>query len=151
LLDNPGINVYPLVKKLLHFKKGKGIVALHDPTEGGIATAIHELADASGCGVTIHYEQIPFLTETKTIAQLFRLNPLGLLASGCLLIACHSKETSSLLQKFSKESLKWVGTFTRESKRFCLINGRKQPLPRFDQDEIIKAIFLKKRTIHGEY
>ncbi len=97
LLFDPGICVWPFVEKLL---PRDGVVALHDPTEGGLATALHEVSEASGCGVNIHYDSLPFLPETLLLAEHLKFNPLGLLASGCLLITCRPEAAEKLINDF---------------------------------------------------
>jgi len=63
------------------------VTALHDPTEGGLATGIRELAAASGTGAFVAESAIPVHAETREIATLLGLDPLGMLASGTLLAA----------------------------------------------------------------
>jgi hypothetical protein len=60
---------------------------MHDPTEGGLATALYEMAEASGLGVAVREEAITVLPETQAICSAASLAALGLLASGALLIA----------------------------------------------------------------
>jgi hydrogenase maturation factor len=64
-----------------------GVHALHDPTESGLATALHELADAAGGGLLLDAEAVPIYPEKWALCAHFGLDPLGLLASGALLIA----------------------------------------------------------------
>jgi len=71
---------------LLAFGTG-GVTAMHDPTEGGIANGIHELADASSKGFRIFEDRIPIAEETARICRFFRIDPMCLIASGSLLIA----------------------------------------------------------------
>jgi hydrogenase maturation factor len=79
LLQMPGISIVQAAEALL----ATGLVhALHDPTEGGVATAIHELAAASGCGVEVLGDAIPVLPETRAVCEVFGIDPLGLLGSG---------------------------------------------------------------------
>jgi len=70
----------------LAFEAG-GVTAMHDPTEGGVAGGIHELADASGVGFTVYEERIPVAPETRGICGFFGIDPLQLIGSGALLIA----------------------------------------------------------------
>ena len=77
--------------------KAAQIHAMHDPTEGGLATGIRELAKASGTGVVIDAEKIPCYEETEQICKFFNIQPLGLIASGALLIALDPKDTKKLL------------------------------------------------------
>nr|MDO8084888.1 AIR synthase family protein [Candidatus Sigynarchaeum springense] len=83
-LRNPGINAS--TPAIAAFKAGK-IHAMHDPTEGGLATGLRELALASGCGITVRADAIPYYDETRRACELLGLDPLGLIASGTLLIA----------------------------------------------------------------
>ncbi len=64
-----------------------GAHALHDITEGGVIAAAGEMAVASGCAAYISHE-VPVLESTRAICGLLKLDPLRLLSSGCLLIAC---------------------------------------------------------------
>lgn len=136
LLFDPGICVWPFVEKLLPYE---GVVALHDPTEGGIATAIHEVSEAAGCGVEINYNALPFLPETLSLAEQLNFNPLGLLASGCLLITCQSEVADKLIHDFPNEPIVCIGELTESSDCILVREGRIEKLPRFDQDEIINV------------
>ncbi|MFU8797272.1 MAG: AIR synthase related protein [Gammaproteobacteria bacterium] len=120
-LHNPGICIWPFVKNLLPHDP---IVALHDPTEGGVATALHELADAAKCGMEIALDAIPIFPETVKLAQLLRFDPLGLLASGSLLIVSR--------KDLSIDGVTQIGEFTESTAR--------SELPRYDTDEIIVAL-----------
>jgi hydrogenase expression/formation protein HypE len=60
-LFEPGISVV----RDAHIAIGAGRVhAMHDPTEGGLAMAVHELATAAQVGVVIEGNAIPILEET---------------------------------------------------------------------------------------
>lgn len=139
LLNHPGISVFPFVKKLLACTRE--VIALHDPTEGGIATAIHELADAANCGVAVDYDKLLFLPETLRLAKIFKFDPLGILASGSVLIVCRPQIVHKILRFFPHEPLTIIGAFTTTScGRALLKNGKTLRLPRFDQDEITAVI-----------
>jgi hydrogenase maturation factor len=71
---------------------------MHDPTEGGLATGLQELADAAGVGMRVEMDKIPVLPETTMICEKLKLQPLGLLASGALLIAVAAKDSKKVLQ-----------------------------------------------------
>jgi hydrogenase expression/formation protein HypE len=64
-----------------------GVNAMHDPTEGGVTGAVHEIADASNLGVKVFKEKIRIQPETQEICEFFQIDPLQLIASGSLLIA----------------------------------------------------------------
>jgi hydrogenase expression/formation protein HypE len=70
----------------LAFRTGH-VRAMHDPTEGGVAGGLHELADASNVGFKVHGDRIPIAIETLKVCEFFGIDPLQLTASGSLLIA----------------------------------------------------------------
>ena len=131
LLFTPGICIWPMVKKLIPCP---GVVAIHDPTEGGIATALHEMADAAGLGIEVNADAIAILPETKKLADLLHFDPLGLLASGSALIVCRSEAIESVQNKLSGEPLALIGEFNNSNDRVMMRNGKLQPLPRYDRD-----------------
>jgi hydrogenase maturation factor len=59
--------------------------AMHDPTEGGLATGLWELAQASGHGIVVDLARVHRFPETIAFCQALDLDPLGLLGSGALL------------------------------------------------------------------
>ncbi len=65
---------------------------MHDVTEGGVLGAAWEMAEAAGCGVVLHREAIPVHPATRHICEAVGLNPLRLLSSGAMLIACPDGE-----------------------------------------------------------
>ena len=88
LMDQPGISV---VAEAEIARRTGEVTALHDPTEGGFASAVRELAIVSGAGVEIDAEAIPILAETRAVADALGIDPLGMLASGSLLIATRAE------------------------------------------------------------
>ena len=66
----------------------RGATAMHDPTEGGVLGALWELGEASGTGFTVDRERIPIRAPTHAICTALAVDPLRLIASGALLIAC---------------------------------------------------------------
>ena len=59
---------------------------MHDPTEGGVATALRELAAASNCGLAVDGDALFASEETRLLCDAFQLDPLGVISSGALLI-----------------------------------------------------------------
>jgi HAD superfamily hydrolase (TIGR01549 family) len=73
-----------------------GVNALHDVTEGGVATALRELGAAGGRRLRLHLHRIPIYPETARVCSILGLDPLGLIGSGSLLIACAPAEAEAL-------------------------------------------------------
>ena len=86
-----------IVKDAITAFKTGAVHAMHDPTEGGIAGGIHEMADASKLGVRVYEEKISIRPETLKICRFFRIDPLQLIASGSLLIAADPGQAERVL------------------------------------------------------
>jgi len=86
------------------FKTG-AVHAMHDPTEGGLAGGIHEMADASNLGVKIYEEKIQIAPETVRICNFFRIDPLQLIASGSLLIAAKRNSADKVVKVLEKNQI----------------------------------------------
>jgi hydrogenase maturation factor len=84
-LIEPGISVVGAA--LAAATLGDVVHAMHDPTEGGLATGLIELVAPAGLGLRVVREQISVLPETAAICRVLGLDPLKLIASGALLIA----------------------------------------------------------------
>ncbi len=139
-IDKPGLSV---VADALLANKVAQIYAMHDPTEGGLATGIMELAKASGTGVVIDAEKIPCYEETEQICKLFNIRPLGLIASGALLIALDPKDTKEVIAILAKNGIVCnpIGKLTKKSEGLKLFTkGNLVKMPTFKVDEITKII-----------
>ncbi len=137
-IHQPGISVLRAAKEA---RRAAPLRAMHDPTEGGLATALHEVADACGCGLIIDEEAIPVLPEAKLLCDQYNMDLLGVIASGALLIIIEEKHKSALLKHFHEQDILAadIGYLTRNpGERFLVNEQGKRPLPRFDQDEIVK-------------
>jgi hydrogenase maturation factor len=139
LLETPGISV---VRDARIAVETGGVHAMHDPTEGGLAGGLRELAVASGLGVVVHTERIPVLPQTAAIADHFGLDPLGLLASGALLMAVETNLSAAVIERLQADGIAVaeIGRMVPAS-RGCMIRGRdgtSRPLPTFPRDEIVR-------------
>lgn len=140
LLYSPGISVVRDAQILI---RAGGISALHDPTEGGLATGIRELAAAARCGATIDADAIPILAETEAIAAHFGLDPLGMLASGSLLAAAAPDSVHDLIAAGAAVGIavRTIGTVTPPDEGFVMADqGTLHLLPTFDRDEVTRVL-----------
>lgn len=69
-----------------------GASAMHDVTEGGVYGAAWEMAYCAGVGIELFEERIPIHPTTKAMCEALCIDPLRLLSSGCMLIACPDAE-----------------------------------------------------------
>ncbi|MBI1745079.1 MAG: hydrogenase expression/formation protein [Acidobacteria bacterium] len=140
LLMRPGISV---VKAATIARRSADIKAMHDPTEGGLLAALHELAQVCGVGLRIDATRIPILNETQRVCRHFGLDPLGLLASGALLIIASRADARRVISGLSRQAIDCsdIGETTRPEQGKLLISGttrRKIQPPA--ADEITKAL-----------
>ena len=73
-----------------------GVTAMHDVTEGGVATALVELSTAGGHRLRIQLDSIPIYPETEKVCAALGLDPLGLLGSGTMLLSCAPGQAEAL-------------------------------------------------------
>ncbi len=139
-LHRPGISVLRDARVALG---SVSVHAMHDPTEGGLATGLLELALASGVGLAIEREAIPVLPECQTMCQALGLDPLGVIASGALLLTCPSEEGDRLVAAWEAEGItgRIIGKVTPPETGLILLGaGGEAPLPRFARDEVARLL-----------
>ncbi len=139
-IDKPGLSV---VADALLANKAARIHAMHDPTEGGLATGIMELAKVSGTGVVIDADKIPCYEETEQICKLFNIHPLGLIASGALLITLDPRDTKEVIAILAENGIEctWIGKLTKKSEGLKLFKkGKLVKMPTFKVDEVTKVL-----------
>jgi hydrogenase maturation factor len=115
--------------------------AMHDPTEGGIATALHELARAAGVGLRIDHDRIMVLPEGRVLCEAFGLDPLGTLASGALLLTLAPADAGLVLHALAREGIDchFIGHVVPAAEGVTLVDGgRRWPLPTYARDEITR-------------
>ena len=118
-----------------------GTSAMHDITEGGLATALEELSIAGGRRIRVDIDKIPVFPETQTICDLLDINPLGLIGSGSLLICCHSKDYKKLMKDVAAAGIEItrIGEIMDKGQGIRAYKRKKQvSWPAFAVDEITK-------------
>lgn len=137
-LKTPGLSVLPEAEIACELAE---VHAMHDPTEGGIATALHELAAAANVGLRIDRERIRVLPEGRTLCEAFGLDPLGTIASGALLMTLAPADAGAVIHALARESIDghFIGQVVPREQGVALVEGNRQgPMPSFAQDEITK-------------
>jgi len=115
--------------------------SMHDPTEGGLINGLIEMAWASEKEIEVDLEKVFIYKESRILCQEFGLNPLGVIASGALLLAVSPSDFSPIQKAFRRNSIPFqvIGKIKKGPARVLRIDqkGRKElkPLPR---DEILK-------------
>jgi hydrogenase maturation factor len=156
-VHDPGIGIVGDARALRQRANALGIRlgAFHDPTEGGLATGLREVAEASGVGLVVDAHRLPLLPEARRLCEAFGLDPLGVIASGTLIATCEGGAGERLAQALRDEGIPcWcIGRTTRApelllvgeseptaSGRFLLGERAQRPLPRFPADEVTRLL-----------
>ena len=137
-LHRPGISVLPDARIALSTVR---VHAMHDPTEGGLATGLLELALAAGVGLQIERAAIPVLPECQALCRAVGLDPLGMIASGALLLTCPPEQAGRLVAAWEAQGIhsRIIGTVTPPEEGVWLVEaGGAVPLPRFARDEVAR-------------
>lgn len=141
LLRDPGLSVVPDARTAL---AAGDVRALHDPTEGGLSGGVHELCEASGTGARIELDAVPVLDETRILAEALGFDPLGLIASGGLLVAAPEHEAATILDALRAAEIRAVriGSLVEPEEGVVAVDagGGAAPLERFESDELTRIL-----------
>jgi len=109
------------------------IRALRDPTRGGLAATLNELAQQSGVGMAIREVDIPLKPAVRGACELLGLDPLTVANEGKLVAICPPERAEALLEAMRAHPLgrdaAIIGRVVQDSDRFVqmetLLGGRR--------------------------
>ena len=117
--------------------------AMHDPTEGGLATGLLEMAKAADVGLVVEGDRISTLAECREFCDALGLDPLGLIASGSLLATLGPRDVPRFIDALGQEGIaaREIGRITPSEQGLKLRtpNGVRE-LPRFERDELARYL-----------
>jgi hydrogenase expression/formation protein HypE len=106
-----------LIRAALDASAG-GVVAMKDPTRGGVASALHEMAEASGVGIVLDETAIPVSQPVRAAADLVGIDPLHVANEGKAVLGVTSEAAESVLAALRRHPLgraaAVIGTCTDE-------------------------------------
>jgi len=117
----------------------EGVMAMHDVTEGGLATALDELSIAGGYRIRADLERIPRYRETDQVCRAVDIHPMGLIGSGSLLVCCSRETSKDLLEKLTAADIQaaCIGEVLEPGRGVAAFeNAKPAKWPHFDVDEI---------------
>jgi hydrogenase expression/formation protein HypE len=115
--------------------------AMHDVTEGGLATALSEMSVAGGHTLRVERDRIPVYDLTRRICAALALDPLGLIGSGSLLICCRPGNCERLAGRLAAAGIEVtrIGTVgPRGTGVTAYDKGLPADWPVFEADEITR-------------
>jgi hydrogenase expression/formation protein HypE len=134
-LDDPGISIVEPALLALEL----GVKALHDPTEGGLAGGLHEMAAAGTVRIRIDPEAVLWFEPGLAACRALGADPWSTLASGTLLAAFSPTNVEEVLAAFARYGHRAAvigaveaGTGVEET------DGR--PVPWAERDEVARLL-----------
>lgn len=104
------------------------IHCMRDPTRGGLAATLNELAQQSGVGMLIHEEHIPIKQDVQAACELLGLDPLNVANEGKLVCICPSDKAEELVKLMRTHSLgaeaAIIGEVLRDEDRLVQLQTR---------------------------
>jgi hydrogenase expression/formation protein HypE len=101
-LFHPGISVCQDAQ--IAVDAGK-VTAMHDPTEGGLSSALWELAEASQCTLIVNPEFVPVPNLARQICQSLNIDPLAAMASGALLLTVEPENVGPICLRLKSANI----------------------------------------------
>jgi len=133
------VHMQSCVNEALQLAKLSGVHAMHDATEGGLGTALNEMAEASKRGFKVDYKKIQFTPEVRALSDVFGISDEQLLAissTGTILAAVSpqaKQEVTEMLRKSGFEP-NFIGEFIKGKNRILMKNSKKLHFPEVAND-----------------
>jgi hydrogenase maturation factor len=114
---------------------------MHDPTEGGLATALWELSEACGHGLEIDLEQVPIPPLAARVCEALAIDPLAAISSGALLLTAAPDDACQIIQALVEAGIPCadIGRVTAAPVQVVTL-PHGEPLRRPDRDEIARLL-----------
>ncbi|MCW4005238.1 MAG: AIR synthase-related protein [Candidatus Bathyarchaeota archaeon] len=140
------------VGEALALAQGGVVRAMHDATEGGLVTALNELADASNVGFEVCWEKIPLCPQAQTLQGYFGLSDTQLLSmssTGTIIAAVNPKAKEKTQNILTQNGLQaqFIGKFTQNpTTRTLTKNNQLAPFPKTADDPYTMLLLKQKQT-----
>ena len=137
-LFDPGISV--LRDAQIATQAGQ-VTAMHDPTEGGLAAALWELAQACDHSLVVEPAAVPVPSLSVRICKALNLDPLAAIASGALLLTAPAEQAPQIRRALEQEGIACAAIGAVEAGPAAVWQATKtgrEPLPRPARDEIAR-------------
>jgi len=112
--------IIPVLKKI------DAIKFMRDPTRGGVATTLNEIAESSGPGIIIDEKDMPVSEKVRAACELLGIDPLYIANEGIAIIVVKKDGANKVLNLLRKHPLgknaQIIGTVVKEPKRRVILN-----------------------------
>lgn len=96
--------LHDLVANIL-MPRPEAVHVLRDPTRGGVATVLNEIAQQSGVAIEIDESQLPMRPEVSAATELLGLDPLYLANEGKVIVICDANDAEAILLRMREHPL----------------------------------------------
>ncbi len=103
-IESDTANLVPLVE-LLRSEAGEAVHVLRDPTRGGVASALNEIADAAKVGIVLHEESLPVPGPVTAACEMLGFDPLHVANEGVLVAIVAESAADGLLTVLRRHPL----------------------------------------------
>jgi len=84
---------------------GAGVVAMKDPTRGGLASALHEMAEKSGVGVLVDEGAVPITPAVRAVGEILGIDPLHVANEGKAVLGVRPEAAAAVLAALRADPL----------------------------------------------
>jgi hydrogenase expression/formation protein HypE len=107
---------------------GTELRLMRDPTRGGLAATLNEIAQQSRCGMTLMEAAIPIQPAVEGACELLGLDPLNIANEGKLIVVCAAASAEATLQTLRAHPLgrnaAQIGSITDDPHHFVQMQTR---------------------------
>ncbi|HTZ11606.1 MAG TPA: hydrogenase expression/formation protein HypE [Candidatus Margulisiibacteriota bacterium] len=107
-------------------KKTKAIKFMRDPTRGGIASTLNEIAQGCGLGIVIEERDVPVSAKVRTACELLGIDPFNVANEGKAMIVVDENSAQEVLSSLKREALgrkaSIVGRVVKEPKKKVILD-----------------------------
>jgi len=130
-----------LVKAMI--KTGADLHCMRDPTRGGLATILNEIAKQSHAGIEIDEDRVPVKEEVKGACEILGLDPFYIANEGKLVAFVKAKDASKVLKTMKKhkygKASKIIGRVTSRNRNVVILKtsvGGERILENFSGEQL---------------
>lgn len=103
-MESDAATLYPLVVKLRE-SVGSNVHVLRDPTRGGLASALNEIAGSAKVGIELEEHRLPIPGPVNAACEILGFDPLYVANEGILLAFVHKDACDDALEALRSHSL----------------------------------------------
>lgn len=119
-------------------KASKNISVMRDPTRGGLATALNEIAQVSNLGIEIYEKDIPIKTSVKKLCDVLGFDPLYVANEGKFICFVNEKNATKVKKAIGPNATIIGGVTSAHKKEVYLKTkiGSARILPMLETDQL---------------